>query len=774
MAFQSIRLMPGVDVVKTPTLIQLGITSANMIRWREGLPEKIGGWVRFYPFVIGSIPRALHAWEDLNSVAHLAIGATAGLLVITNGVLSTITPQITTTNTPPIFQATSGSNVITIIDSNISNPTVNNFVFLGTPVSVGGQVLQGLYPIVAVLSADSYQIDAAVNSTLSSTTSTVTFTAGSPGVVNWTAHGLVANAPVYFTTSGTLPAALTANKTYYVSATGLATNSFEVSAVPGGTPINFATAGTGTQSAFANYGTVPVFTATSGSAVVNVYEPNHGQIVGANVAFQVPTTVDGLVISGTYLVQGVADANNFSIVAASVASSSVEVPMNGGNVEFVYYIAIGPQPASNPYGSGNYGAGAYGTGATGGAGTGTPITALDWTLGNWGEILLACPEGGGIYQWRPDSGFQTAQLVSGTSPISNTGMFVAQPEQILVAFGSSFTGVPQPLAVNWTTVGDFTVWTPLITNQAGGYTIPTGSRIVGGLQAPQQGLIWTDIDVYSMQYVGPPNVFGFTKIMAGCGLIGLHAAGLLGNTVYWMSGSPAPAAPAGQGGQFFMMPAGGAPVSLPCTVWDFIFQNLDTTNAYKIRCRPNSNFNTIAWEFPSKSGGSGEPDMFVEYNPVEGEWVTGQYPNIGRSAWIDQSIFGPPIGGTPSQLIYQHEIGYDADGAPITAQFTTGYFPIGEGEDFYMIDQVVPDFKYNTVNGSQSANVLLTVFAVPSPNGPQMIKGPYTVTSTSNPQRPVTTRVRGRQAAFTAGSADLGSWWRAGLVRYRYGLAGRR
>ena len=118
-----------------------------------------------------------------------------------------------------------------------------------------------------------------------------------------------------------------------------------------------------------------------------------------------------------------------------------------------------------------------------------------------------------------------------------------------------------------------------------------------------------------MQYLGYPNVFGFSKIMTGCGLIGLQAAGILGSTVYWMSQE-----------QFFQMPAGGAPSAMPCTVWDYIFQNLDTANAYKVRVAPNSQFGTIAWHFPSLSGGTGENDSYVEFNAIEGEWTFGKYP----------------------------------------------------------------------------------------------------------------------------------------------------
>ncbi len=760
MAFAALKLVPGFDVEKTPTLNQAGISEGNLVRWREGLVEKIGGWVRFYPFSIGSIPRDLHAWQDINSVDHLSIGATAGLLVITNGNSQTITPQVTTTNTPPNLAMTSGSNVVTIVDSNITGPTTNNSVFFATPVWLCGVVLEGLYKITANLSSHSYQIAAGALATFSTTTHTVTMTNANPGVVSWASHGLTAGTPVFFSTTGALPTNVTPFKTYFVLAAGLASGAFEFSDVPGGTPIDTTSgAQSGVQTAVANGGCVPIFTTTINSASVNVQVDAHGLGIGEATDFLASTSVGGATIEGSYLVQSVTDADNYSISVTPTATSSATALMNSGNVRYIYYIAIGPQAQAKPYGAGPYGADAYGVGSAAPSGPGTPITAVDWTEGNWGEILVACPQGGGIYQWSPDSGFQTAQLIS-NAPIANAGMFVAMPYQIIVAYGSSFTGVAKPLEINWCTVGDFTDWTPSSANQAGGHVIPTGSAIVGGLQAPQQGLIWTDIDLYTMQYVGPPNVFGFTKIMSGCGLIGSHACGQLGSSIYWMSQQ-----------QFFSMASGGAPRAMPCSVWDYVFQDLDMDNAYKIRCKPNSNFGTIGWEFPSLSRGTGENDSYVEYNAIEGEWTTGAYPQTGRSAWIDQSLLGPPIAGTPTGLIYQHEVGYNGDDAALLPYFQTGFFVIGEGEDFYFVDQFIPDFKYGTQAGTQGAQLLVTLLVVDFPGAAPVQKGPYTINAA---KKYITTRCRGRQLAFKVQSADLNSFWRIGLSRYRYGPAGRR
>lgn len=676
MAFGSVTLKPGVDLLTTPTDSEAGINAGNLIRWKAGLVEKIGGWIRYYPVSIGSVVRDLHPWQDLNNNLRLGVGADASLSVITNGVNEGITPQITTTNSTPDFTTTMGSSTVTIVDSNLVDPTVDNSVFIQTPVSVGGLILSGIYPIASIISGTSYTIEAA---------------------------------------------------------------SAAVSSVPNG-------------------GAVAVYDTTLDSSTVQVTLNNHGLSNGDSYYVAVGATVGGVTIAGSYLVSN-ASTNTFDIIANAIATASATGSENGGNVRFIYYITIGAGTATTGYGVGGYGLGGYGTGVSPTPGTGTPITAADWSQGNWGEILLANPTGGGVYQWRPGSGFQTAQLVP-QAPISNIAIFVTMPQQILVSIGASFDGAPNPLAVAWSDAGDYTAWTPTSTNFAGSYLIPRGSMLVGGLQGPTQNLLWTDLGVWSMQYINLPLVFGFNEIMSGCGLIGSHAAVLAEGTVFWMSQN-----------QFFAMPAGGGPSPLPCTVWDAIFQDLDRTNAYKIRAGANSSFNEIWWHYPSASGGSGENDSYVKFNLVEGEWDNGQLPTTGRSAWIDQSVLGPPLGAGPNGIIYQHEEGYDGDGQALNPYIETGYWVVGEGEDYAFVDQVLPDFTYGTYNAAQTATPILTLYSVDYPNGPRRTYGPY---SMAPAVQQITTRLRGRQMAMRIESQDANSFWRIGKCRFRAAPDGRR
>jgi hypothetical protein len=310
--------------------------------------------------------------------------------------------------------------------------------------------------------------------------------------------------------------------------------------------------------------------------------------------------------------------------------------------------------------------------------------------------------------------------------------------------------------VRWCDQEDFFNWTVTSTTQAGSFRIPTGSMIVGGLQTRNYACLWTDLDLWSMEYIAPPLVFSFNKIAGNCGLIGKHAMTQLAGNVYWMGKS-----------NFFSMTGNGVQ-PIPCTVWDVAFQNLDTDNQTKCIAASNTPFNEVIFFFPSESGGTGEPDRYVKYNTMENSW---DYGSLGRTAWIDQSVLGKPIGASPSSLIFSHETGYDADTQAMTASFTTGYWVISEGQEYGFVDFVIPVFKYGTIAGSPGAEIMVTLLATDYPGDTPREYGPYVVTSST---QFINCRLRGRQMAIKVETTDTGSFWRLGAVRFRVAIDGRR
>lgn len=388
-------------------------------------------------------------------------------------------------------------------------------------------------------------------------------------------------------------------------------------------------------------------------------------------------------------------------------------------------------------------------------------TTIDWCLDNWGEYLIASPASQPISFWNPENGSNFASVVPNSPPV-NEGCFVAMPERQIIAYGSSFTGIQDPLLVRWCDIGNFTSWAGTVTNQAGSYRLPTGSKIVGGMQGPQQGLLWTDVGIWSMQYISLPYVWSFNEIGNGCGLISKKAAGKIAGAVYWMSQS-----------QFFVLSSGGVQV-VPCPIWDMVFQDINTDQLDLIRCAVNSRFNEISWFYPP--AGSSIPSKYVKYNVVINTW---DYGNMIRSAWTDQSILGSPIGagistsGGVTYPLYQHETSNDADGKAMNSYLTTGYFALQEGDILSFVDQVWPDMKWATTEQVQSgpnAQVNMTIYSAKYAGDGPNAQNDFTILKGTQYVSP---RLRGRLMAFKIGSDDVGSFWRIGNIRYRIQTDGK-
>lgn len=696
MPHETLKLSGGADVNQTPVLNQMRISASQLIRYRPDgnsiMAEKLGGWTRFFPNTIVSPVRALWAWEDTQSTAHLAVGAQtvvatghAQLSVITNGSQADITPKSSADNITAVISTTAGNSIVTITDTTTTDVTNYDAVYIPTQIAIGGLILFGLY-----------QTD---------------------------------------------PDGHSGSTTYTIQAKDTLGNPL---AAPGSSTSP----------------TLPEFITTSGSNLVTVTLAAHGLAVGSTFPVLIPTTVGGVTFSGNYVVTSITDADNFVITASATPSSSTTGFLNGNLARYVYSFGVGAIPPGTGYGIGGYGRGGYGSGLAIVPATGNPIAASDWTLDNWGEILITCPVGSAnfqpIYAWNSENGGPTATVIPQAPPV-NDGIFIAMPERQIVAWGSTFTGIPDPLLIRWCDINNYNVWIGQVINQAGSYRIPKGSRIVGCIQGPQQGIIWTDIGCWTMQYISQPLIYGFTEIGTGCGLIGRKAAGTINGEVYWMGPS-----------QFFKLSDTGVD-PIVCPIWDVVFQNLDQGNLSKIRVAINSRFNEIAWYYPSLAG-VGEVDSYVKYNILLGAngW---DYGALARSAWIDQSVLGPPIGADPNtRYIYQHETSPDADGQALLASFRTGYAAMGDGDAMTFVDQFWPDMKFGYFGGAQSATVSVTFYVANYPGDAPRVYGPFSFTQATEFISP---RFRGRNVAIELSSSDVGSWWRIGGARYRYAPDGK-
>lgn len=769
MPHATMKLIPGVDQNRTPTLNEAAISSCNLIRFqpdRQGmaLPQKLGGWTKFYNGVVPGVPRNLWAWQDAYANPYLAIGSTTGLYAINSGgALLGISGQYYTVSKPVSVSTTAGSATVSIVDDE-ANILSGDTVFIKTQIAVGGLVLFGNYQCKYV-DPDTYQVE----------------------VVD------AAGYPVFAT------------------------------------------------STVSNGGAVPQFTTDSvnGGNIVTVTLANHGYQVNQFFPILVPTTFNGITLSGNYVIQSVPGTGTFTINASNSATASGSASLNSGLAQYEYYLGNTVAPSAAGFGTGEFGIGTFGIGTipsngreydivnvqpstpsagfvtytignsgnralievpagseftvsgvtpsnydsinpfsvvsstrgslsgntstvviasaeTGAYSSGGTVTftsyatgsATDWSLGNWGETLISCPRNNGIYQWDPQLGSASSALIP-TAPIANQGMFIAMPQRQIVAYGSTYNGIQQPLLVRWCDIGNFNVWSPQVTNQAGSYIIPKGSRIVGGIQGPQQGLIWTDLGVWAMQYVSQPYIYQFNEIGAGCGMVAEKAAGAINGDVYWMGLK-----------QFFKL-AGSGVEPVNCPVWDVVFQNLNMDYADNIRVAVNSSFHEIAWYYPSNDSVNGENDSYVKLNVLINQW---DYGTLDRAAWLDQSVLGQPIGASPTGYIYQHEVSLNADDQPMASSFRTGFFQMSEAELKMFVDQVWPDMKWGYYNGAKNAAVGITFHVADYPDGQVSSYGPYTLTEATTY---ITPRFRGRLVSIEISSNDLDTFWRLGGIRYR-------
>ena len=664
MGISPIMLRPGVDVEKTPMLNEGGISASQLVRFFNGLLQKLGGWSRISNTALTGICRGLHPWLDLASNQYIMAGTNYLLQLWTAmGTIYEITPVAhTSAALVNPFATVINTPTVTVTDA-VNHPAVGDYIYIATAANVGGLKLQGLYKVLTLPSPTKYTFNAGANAT------------------------------------ATVPA--------------------------GGTTFSFTSAAASS-----------IITFSLGTSVF---------VAGGTILVYVPTALSTLTLSGSYTL-----LSPTTFDAGSAAAGIDTKSENAGNVEILYLLGASPDPADPyTYGNGNYGFGSYGFGQ----GPTIAFYLRQWSLDNWGQIGIASPFNGAIYQWQPPVAYNNRATIVPVAPQFSVTVFVAMPQQQMVSLGSDGGSFQDPLLIKWSDVSDYsspTSWTPLATNQAGSFRISSGSRIVGGFQASLQALVWTDIELWSMRYIQPPFVYGFNKLGTGCGLIAMRAAAELGGQVIW----------AGHKGIYQF---NGQTVSpLPCSVWDFFYDNKDDAYDNAITAASNSDFNEWALYFPTL-GSAGVNTSYIKYNTVSGVW---DYGTLTRSAWIDRSDVAPEVGTDENAFLQAHETSNDADGAVMDSWAETAWFKLAEGMLYINWDRLIVDFII-----SSGGTVKVTVYVTDYPSGPIKTYGPFSVTSSTEY---VVVRARGRLGKIRVESNDIGTFWRLGQLLSQGSPAGRR
>jgi hypothetical protein len=591
-------------------------------------------------------------------------------------------------------------------------------------------------------------------------------------------------------------------------------------------------------------------TTTNGSKKVLITASGHGATAGSFVTFSGATAVGGITVSGEYEIIEVPDGNSYYIASSTAATSTAT---GGGSAVGVYYqINAGNSVYTTGvgWGAGTWSRGTWGTGTTVGVGQQLSL----WTSDNFGQDLVISPRLGAPYYWAVDtatypraltlSSVATTNGYSGSFvPTSTFKMVTSDVQRFGIALGSNpydpfdANTAFDPLLVRWSDQENVYDWVPTDTNQAGEQRLSQGSGIITGQHTRQEGLIWTDSGLYSMQYLGPPYVWGFQMLMDNISIISPNAAVTVNSVTYWMGID-----------KFYVY--SGRVETLPCTLRQFIFTNLNVSQAYQIVCGTNEGYNEIWWFYPSAN--SVVNDSYVIYNHLERIWY---YGTINRTAWLDSSLKQYPLGNfsiqtsylgtdisssvtsitlvngssylsagtitveseqitytgisgntltgctrgvnsttaashltyTPvtynvsNQVIY-HENGVD-DGTvnpaiAIESYIKSSDFDIGDGHNFGFVWRILPDV---TFNGSVSTNPQLMLTVFPRQNSGSDYTSAQSPTVTRTATYPVEqytgqvyTRVRGRQMAFMVSSTALGTTWQLGSPRLDIRPDGRR
>jgi len=458
---------------------------------------------------------------------------------------------------------------------------------------------------------------------------------------------------------------------------------------------------------------------------------------------------------------------------AAVLSNASDSGDGGAAVVGAYQVNTGSAifTVGTGWGTGTWGRSTWGSGFSSGFGSQLRL----WSQSNYGEQLLFSPRGDALFVWDPGSGSSPAYATRGTLisgvdvPSQINQIMVSDATRITICFGcndyGTYNSTPlDPMLIRWSAQEDYQDWTPSATNQAGSYRLSHGSEIVGSLQTRQEILVWTDSSLYSMQYLGPPFVWGFNLLADNLSIMGPNAIATAVGITFWMGVD-----------KFYIF--AGRVETLSCSVWKYVFDDINITQSYQFFAGVNERFNEIWWFYCSAD--SNIIDRYVIYNYVDQAWY---YGTLARTAWLDSPLREYPQATTTSNIIVFHEAAVDNGEtnppSPITSYIQSSDFDIGNGDKYGFVWRMIPDITFNgsMTQGSTFPQVDFKMRPRKNPGAPYKASNAPTVTSTQNYVTEksynvqeftelVYTRVRGRQMAFRIESDTLGTQWQLGIPK---------
>ena len=535
---------------------------------------------------------------------------------------------------------------------------------------------------------------------------------------------------------------------------------------------------------------------TNGSAVITInLTTAHDAVTGSYVQISgvAGSTIGGVPVSeinGNHQIT-VIDADSFSFVVDTAATSTVS---NAGGTAITIGYELEPGNAITIAGLG-WGAGTWGRGSWGLGASGSPIflPQRDWWFDNFDNDLVMNVRNGEGYWWErgtnadPATALNTKAIRLATYasnqgydpsavPVEIMQLLVSQQDKHLIAFGavpfgSTSTADFDPLLIRWAdqdTPGD---WTPTQTNTAGDLRISRGSKIVRALPTRQEILVWTDSNLYTLQFLGTADVFGLQEYADNISVASPRAMASASNITYWM-------------GQDKFYAYTGRVETLPCTLRNHVFNNINLNQSDQIVCGTNEQWNEIWWFYPTAN--SDFNNAYVVYNHLERIWY---YGTIDRTAWLDTPLRqNPQAANTPitvtgdtvttgNGFLYNHENGLNDDDAPMDSYIQSSDFDLDDGDNFMLTRRILPDIGF-AGSTAQAPEVTLQV-------RPRNFPGSAFSADPADTQRVIETsvgvytdqvflRARARQMALKIRSQNLDVQWQLGAPRLDARPDGRR
>lgn len=528
------------------------------------------------------------------------------------------------------------------------------------------------------------------------------------------------------------------------------------------------------------------FSATDGNSLITVDDTDHGAIENDFVTFSGAVSLGGTitapVLNQEYQIVTVLSANSYTIEAkditgATVTANASDTGDGGASVVGAYQINVGLDTtvAGTGWGAGSWSRGTWGSGSSLLA---VGATLRLWSADNFGEDLIINARDGGIYYWdKFTSSAPFARAVAldslagadaGTPTIAKQ-VLVSDNDRHVIVFGCdpvNNIGTQDPLLIRFSDQENITTWTPTATNTAGDLRIGSGTEIVCAVETRQQVLVFTDVSLHAMQYLGPPFTFGISQLSENTTIMGPMVAKAVDDLVFWMGIE-----------EFYVYT--GQVQKLPCTVRSYVFNDFNLAQSEKVFASLNSSFSEVTWFYPSAS--SDNIDRYVTYNYSEQVWTIG---SLARTAWIDRGINTFPIAAGLDGYLYEHEVGND-DGStmpvsPISAYIEASPIDIQDGDSYAFVRRLIPDMTFAGTDsgaGDVSVNMVLKAQNFPGSNFSYSDSSSVTRSATVPVEQYTNqahVRLRGRSIALRVESDTVGVRWRVGMPRIDIRPDGRR